>query len=235
MALTSLLHFISVIIAFARSNITINNQRNFIEEFMHKKTHSNAANHHNEYIHKLAQEENEHLARLNNIVVESLHEEEALVRKLFSAHKKEHSTMGQKLADRVATLGGSWGFIIFFATVVVGWMIINNALAMHQEAFDSYPYILLNLLLSCLAAFQAPIILMSQNRQSFKDRKRDEHEYLINLKAELQIRELNRKIDLLISEQMKVFMDIQEEQLKLLSELSDKADDVRKSSRRKPS
>lgn len=176
----------------------------------------------NEYVAKLINEESEHLSRLNKIVVESLHEEEALVRKIFHSHKNEKRTFGTKLADKVASVGGSWGFIIFFALVVTFWMLLNNTL--NNSAFDPYPYILLNLLLSCLAAFQAPIILMSQNRQAYKDRKRDEHEYLINLKAELQVREMNRKIDLLITEQMKVFMEIQEEQLNLLAYLRDKAE-----------
>lgn len=178
----------------------------------------------NKYINKLIEEENEHLARLNKIVVESLHEEETLVRKIFHEHKHEKITYGAKLADKVASLGGSWQFIIFFALVVVSWMFINDT----KDAMDPYPFILLNLLLSCLAAFQAPIILMSQNRQSYKDRKRDEHEYLINLKAELQVRELNRKIDLLISEQMHLFMEIQEEQLSILHKLQKHTKDTEK-------
>lgn len=193
---------------------------------MHKKLKKNTKS--SNYLNKVNKEENAHLARLNEIVVESLHEEEALVSKLFSSQSEQKFTFGENLADRVASLGGSWGFIIFFALVVVGWMMLNNALGGHNDAFDPYPYILLNLLLSCLAAFQAPIILMSQNRQSFKDRKRDEHEYLINLKAEVQVRELNRKIDLLMAEQMKVFMDIQEEQLKLLNDLSKHAEYMKK-------
>lgn len=193
---------------------------------MHKKSKKSIRS--SNYINKVNREESAHLARLNEIVVESLHEEEALVSKLFSSQSEQKFTFGENLADRVASLGGSWGFIIFFALVVVGWMMLNNALGGHSDAFDPYPYILLNLLLSCLAAFQAPIILMSQNRQSFKDRKRDEHEYLINLKAEVQVRELNRKIDLLMAEQMKVFMDIQEEQLKLLNDLNKHAEFMKK-------
>ncbi len=179
-----------------------------------------------EYINKLVDEENAHMAHLNRIVVDSLQEEDSLVRKIFNTHRKEKITFGVKLADKVASFGGSWKFIILFAAIVIGWMIINNM--MNQKSFDPYPFILLNLVLSCLAAFQAPVILMSQNRQSEKDRKRSEHEYLINLKAELQVRELNSKIDLLITEQMTVLLGVQKTQLESLNHLEKKLDNLQK-------
>lgn len=179
-----------------------------------------------EYINNLVNEENVHMAHLNRIVVDSLHEEDSLVRKIFKGHRKEKMTFGTKLADEVALFGGSWKFIMLFATMVIIWMLINNA--MSEEAFDAYPFILLNLVLSCLAVFQAPVILMSQNRQAEKDRKRSEHEYLINLKAELQTRELNSKIDLLITEQMTVLLGVQKTQLESLNNLEKKLESMYK-------
>lgn len=179
-----------------------------------------------EYINKLVDEENAHMAHLNRIVVDSLQEEDSLVRKIFNTHRKEKITFGVKLADKVASFGGSWKFIILFAAIVIGWMTLNNM--MNQKAFDPYPFILLNLVLSCLAAFQAPVILMSQNRQSEKDRKRSEHEYLINLKAELQVRELNSKIDLLITEQMTILLGVQKTQLESLNHLEEKLNNLQK-------
>lgn len=179
-----------------------------------------------EYINKLVDEENAHMAHLNRIVVDSLQEEDSLVRKIFKTHRKEKITFGVKLADEVASFGGSWKFIILFAAIVIGWMTLNNM--MNQKAFDPYPFILLNLVLSCLAAFQAPVILMSQNRQSEKDRKRSEHEYLINLKAELQVRELNSKIDLLITEQMTILLGVQKTQLESLNHLEEKLNNLQK-------
>jgi uncharacterized membrane protein len=179
-----------------------------------------------EYINKLVDEENAHMAHLNRIVVDSLQEEDSLVRKIFNTHRKEKITFGVKLADKVASFGGSWKFIILFAAIVIGWMTLNNM--MNQKAFDPYPFILLNLVLSCLAAFQAPVILMSQNRQSEKDRKRSEHEYLINLKAELQVRELNSKIDLLITEQMTILLGVQKTQLESLNHLEEKLNSLHK-------
>jgi len=173
------------------------------------------------YIENLINEENKQLASLNRIVVESLHEEEVLVKKIYKEQKAEKLTFGMRLADKVASFGGSWCFIILFSSIVSVWMFINSLL-ITKNPFDPYPFILLNLVLSCLAAFQAPVILMSQNRQAEKDRKRSEHEYLINLKAELQIRELNSKVDLLIAEQMKTLVEIQEEQLKSLNEIEKK-------------
>jgi len=174
------------------------------------------------YIKKLIREENKNIDHLNQIVLKSLEEEDSLVNQILQNQKDEKMTFGMRLADRVASFGGSWHFIILFGLIVCVWMIFNTILG--AEAFDAYPYILLNLVLSCLAAFQAPVILMSQNRQSDKEHKRSEHEYIINLKAELQIRELNSKIDILMIEQMKVLIDIQEVQLSHLHNLEKKID-----------
>ncbi len=183
-------------------------------------------NHNAKYITKLIDEENKHIAHLNRIVIESLHEKEALVSKIFHEYKQEKLTFGMRLADLVATFGGSWRFIIIFSIIFVSWMCINKILS--SSAFDPYPYILLNLVLSCLASLQAPIILMSQNRHADKERKRSEHEYVINLKAELQIRELNSKVDLLIVEQMKILLEVQNAQLISLNHLEEKLDKLNK-------
>lgn len=132
----------------------------------------------------------------------------------------EQSTFGQKMADKVAFFGGSWIFISMFMGVMVIWILLNSfVLIKLGSSFDPYPYILLNLVLSMLAAIQAPIILMSQNRQAYKDRLSAEHDYEVNLKAELEIISLHEKIDSLKQEQWKDLILIQEEQLKLLSQL----------------
>lgn len=129
-------------------------------------------------------------------------------------------TLGQRLADKVAAFGGSWTFISIFAVVLVVWVLLNSfVLITYRESFDPYPYILLNLFLSMLAAIQAPIILMSQNRQAYKDRLSAEHDYEVNLKAELEIMALHEKIDLLREKQWSELISIQQEQLKLLSQL----------------
>jgi uncharacterized membrane protein len=133
------------------------------------------------------------------------------------------STLGQRAADAVASFGGSWTFIIIFAVIMIAWVGLNSfILVKYDESFDPYPYILLNLFLSMLAAIQAPIILMSQNRQTDKDRLNAEHDYEVNLKAELEIMLLHEKVDLLREGQWGELLAIQKEQLKLLSVLIEK-------------
>lgn len=127
-------------------------------------------------------------------------------------------TIGEKIADKVASFGGSWTFIIAFFLFILIWMIINIWL-LATKPFDPYPFILLNLILSCLAAIQAPIIMMSQNRQEQKDRERGEHDYKINLKAELEIKLLSEKIDHLLVHQNKKLLEIQEVQIDYLEDL----------------
>ena len=132
----------------------------------------------------------------------------------------EKMTFGQRLADKVAGFGGSWTFISIFAVVLVVWILLNSfVLITYHKSFDPYPYILLNLFLSMLAAIQAPIILMSQNRQAYKDRLSAEHDYEVNLKAELEIMALHEKIDLLRDKQWSELISIQQEQLMLLRQL----------------
>jgi uncharacterized membrane protein len=133
------------------------------------------------------------------------------------------------MADKVASLGGSWIFISIFMGVMVIWILLNSfVLIKLGSSFDPYPYILLNLVLSMLAAIQAPIILMSQNRQAYKDRLSAEHDYEVNLKAELEIISLHEKVDSLKQEQWKELISIQQEQLRLLSQL---VEDLKKNKR----
>ena len=131
----------------------------------------------------------------------------------------ERRTFGQRVSDRIATFGGSWTFILSFFAFLVVWMAINVAIGLTQ-AFDPYPFILLNLVLSCLAAIQAPIIIMSQKRQEARDRLRAENDYRVNLKAELEIRHLHEKIDHLLTKQWERLAEIQQIQLELLQELT---------------
>ncbi len=123
------------------------------------------------------------------------------------------------MSDQIASFGGSWRFIILFGVVLVLWIILNAALLLNR-GFDPYPFILLNLILSCLAAMQAPIIMMSQNRAELRDRLRSENDYKINLKAELEIRHLHEKIDHLLRRQYNRLFEIQQIQIELLEEIS---------------
>ena len=131
-------------------------------------------------------------------------------------------TRGQRAADAVASFGGSWVFVGLFASVMLGWVGLNAwLLAARGASFDPYPYILLNLFLSMLAAIQAPIILMSQNRQSEKDRLSAEHDYEVNLKAELEIMLLHDKLDALRETQWAELLQLQQRQLELLAALTE--------------
>jgi uncharacterized membrane protein len=133
---------------------------------------------------------------------------------------KDQMSFGQRLADKVAVIGGSWGFIITFGTVMVCWVVLNSiVLARSGEDFDPYPYILLNLFLSMIASIQAPVIMMSQNRQAAKDRLDATHDYEVNLKAELEILELHRKMDDLREQQWAELLALQQEQILLLKKL----------------
>ncbi|HJW77907.1 MAG TPA: DUF1003 domain-containing protein, partial [Beijerinckiaceae bacterium] len=151
-------------------------------------------------------------------VVESLRRHETIGRDVDSEFD-ERRTFGQRVSDRIASFGGSWTFILSFFAFLVVWMAINVAIGL-SRAFDPYPFILLNLVLSCLAAIQAPIIIMSQKRQEARDRLRAENDYRVNLKAELEIRHLHEKIDHLLTKQWERLAEIQQIQLELLQELS---------------
>lgn len=133
---------------------------------------------------------------------------------------EQKATFGERIADRVAGFGGSWGFIMAFGATIAVWMAANILIL--SKSFDPYPFILLNLVLSCLAAIQAPIILMSQNRQAARDRIRSENDYRVNLKAELEVRHLHDKLDLLLNGQWQKLMEVQAIQMEIMEELMDK-------------
>jgi len=159
----------------------------------------------------------EEAGSIEAMVAKSIAEEE-LVSRNVNEEFDIRATLGQRLADRMASFGGSWTFIIIFMSVLILWIAINTV-ALLSKPFDPYPYILLNLVLSCIAAIQAPVILMSQNRQEEKDRLRADHDYRVNLKAEFEIRSLHEKIDHMLVHQWQRLMEIQQVQTDLLSEL----------------
>ena len=131
---------------------------------------------------------------------------------------EEKRTIGEKIADRVAKFGGSWTFILLFGGILVCWVILNTFL-LANRAFDPYPYILLNLFLSMIAALQAPIIMMSQNRAAARDRLDATHDYEVNLKAELEIRQLQEKLDELRDTKWAELVEMQQQQIRLLEKL----------------
>jgi uncharacterized membrane protein len=171
-------------------------------------------------INKLLKSEDEQLLKLQQIVKQAIKEEELIVENLMH-QPLEVLTRGQRISDKVANFGGSWKFILIFSIMIIVWILINTLSPFNIE-FDPFPFILMNLLLSAIAALQAPIIMMSQNRKEEKDRKRNENDYLINLKAELEVRSLHQKIDLLLEEQIKVLFDSQAKQLELLKHIESK-------------
>ena len=171
-------------------------------------------------IETLLTQEDDQLKKLQDIVTETIKEQELILDNLLHP-PSEILSRGQKVSDKVARFGGSWKFIISFALILIVW-IIYNIFSPQKDRFDVYPFILLNLVLSCIAAMQAPIIMMSQNRQEEKDRQRAENDYLVNLKAEIEIRGLHQKMDLLLQEQLKTLYTLQHKQIELLNSICDK-------------
>lgn len=169
-------------------------------------------------IKTLVEEEGLQLKRLEELVKESINEEHYLSTRLLELEADTEITFAQKLADKVAEFGGSWAFILVFFLIIIVWIAIN-IVALNERPFDPYPFIFLNLILSCVAAIQAPIIMMSQNRQEDKDRRRSRGDYLVNMKAEMEVRSLHGKIDLLLTEQMQSLFKAQEAQLDLLEKI----------------
>lgn len=169
------------------------------------------------YVHSLLETERGELTSLEREVLLSIRDHELLATNVDAQFEGEWS-LGERLADRIATFGGSWAFLISFGTFLVLWIAINTVVLVVRPP-DPYPFILLNLVLSCLAAIQAPIIMTSQNRQEAKDRLRSQHDYQVNLKAELEIRHLHDKVDHLLSHQWDRLAQIQEIQLDILSEV----------------
>lgn len=169
------------------------------------------------YLTNLIQEDFGGIADLDKEVLEAI-KNNSILSENSQQEIETTSTFGQRVADKVASFGGSWTFIICFFSFIVLWMITNLVL-LKSKSFDPYPFILLNLILSCIAAIQAPIIMMSQNRQEQKDRIRAEHDYQVNLKAELEITLLNEKIDYLLAHQNQRLLEIQQIQTDYLEDL----------------
>ena len=172
------------------------------------------------YVKNVLEKEKGEISTIEEQVIRSVKENE-LLSKNINTEFEQKLTFGERLADKIADFGGSWNFIVIFGVVLLLWVAVNSMILIWRP-FDPYPFILLNLVLSCLAAIQAPVILMSQNRQESRDRLRSEHDYLINLKAELEIRHLHEKIDHLLMNQWQRLLEIQQIQMELMEELAHK-------------
>jgi uncharacterized membrane protein len=171
------------------------------------------------YFEGLFSKEIDELSQLQRNVVEKLRDHQTLTDKLEDGEDEGPMTFGQRVADKIATFGGSWTFIISFLGFILVWIGANIFILMNK-AFDPYPFILLNLILSCLAALQAPVIMMSQNRQEEKDRLRSKNDYMINLKAELELRVLHEKMDHLLIHQQQDMLEMQQTQIDMLNEVT---------------
>ena len=169
------------------------------------------------YISQFLLKEIGELSELEKNVMTSVSEESTLSDKI-NKEDTDSITYGQHIADKVAIFGGSWTFIISFGVFLVIWIMVN-AFWLSNKGFDPYPFILLNPILSCLAAMQAPVIMMSQNRQEEKDRERAKKDYMINLKSELEIRILHEKIDHLIMKQQQELLEIQKVQIDMMNDI----------------
>jgi uncharacterized membrane protein len=173
-----------------------------------------------DYLKEVLQDEIGELTALDQEVIDSLQQHEILSENIGKEFDQD-LTFGEHLSDRIASFGGSWTFIMIFGVILFVWIVINT-IVLATRAFDPYPFILMNLILSCLAALQAPIIMMSQNRAEARDRARAENDYKVNLKAELEIRHLHEKIDHLLRKQYNRLFEIQQIQIELLEELGQK-------------
>ncbi|MFN8436676.1 MAG: DUF1003 domain-containing protein [Cytophagales bacterium] len=172
------------------------------------------------YISKYLFNENKVLTKLETQVLETISNSESISSKLQESQEVETS-FGAKIADKVAAFGGSWTFIIIFISFILVW-ITFNVVWLANKGFDPYPFILLNLILSCIAAIQAPVIMMSQNRQEEKDRDRAQNDYMVNLKSELEIRTLHEKMDHLMINQQQELIEIQKVQIEMLNDIIQK-------------
>ncbi len=175
-----------------------------------------------QFVEKLLETERGGLSVLEPDVDRSLKEQE-IIAENTNAEIAAATTLGERLADGLASFGGSWSFLILFAAGMSTWILFNSVQA-SGKSIDPFPFILLNLVLSCLAAVQAPVIMMSQNRQESKDRVRAEHDYRVNLKAELEIRQLHSKLDMLLTHQWQRLLEIQQIQTDLIQQIANRED-----------
>lgn len=173
------------------------------------------------YISGIIEDEEGSVQTLKDEVLDSIQQNDFIT--VDTNISTENLKIGDKISDKVAAFGGSWMFIITFSVIIAGWLIMNSMVLL-LKPFDPFPFILLNLILSCVAAMQAPIIMMSQNRQEKKDRLRSENDYKINLKSEIEIRTLHEKVDHLLLDQWSKMMRIQEMQIEILEEIRTKLD-----------
>lgn len=185
------------------------------QEYISNEEHSKFRQQH---LQELLEKENGELNLLQKDVLASFDDQDLMTTDVDESFDT-NLTFGQKISDKIAEFGGSWKFIIIFFIIILLWMLVNVVL-LSQRAFDPYPFILLNLVLSCLAAIQAPIIMMSQNRQEERDRLRSKNDYKINLKAELEIRMLHEKIDFILNHQGQHLHELQKQQLEIMEELT---------------
>lgn len=171
----------------------------------------------NDYLTKIMQDEKGELSNLEKDVIDKLTDYETISSNIEKEFVSDF-TFGERVSDKIAAFGGSWKFISIFVFILFIWIGINSYILL-SKPFDPYPFILLNLILSCIAAIQAPVIMMSQNRQEDRDRKRAEADYKINLKSEIELRQLHQKVDHLLIQQWESMVEIQELQLEVLEEL----------------
>jgi len=170
-----------------------------------------------EFVEDVIEKDKGELSDIDKQVIDSLRENELIVANL-NEELGGGQTFGQRIADHVARFGGSWTFIMLFAGVIAGWIVLN-CLSWFFRPFDPYPFIFLNLILSMVAALQAPVIMMSQNRQSARDRLQADHDYRVNLKAEVEIRLLHTKLDQMLSHQWQRLLELQQLQIEMMEEL----------------
>lgn len=169
------------------------------------------------HVEKFLDNPDDRLRQAQQEVLHSIQERQILSRDTTEDFDRQLS-FGERMADKIAEFGGSWTFIGIFGLVLVVWMGVNTV-GIFKKPFDPYPFIFLNLVLSCVAAIQAPVIMMSQNRQEERDRLHADNDYKVNLKAELEIRHLNEKVDRLLNEQWKHLLEIQQMQMEMLEEM----------------
>ena len=169
------------------------------------------------YLAELLKKQMGELTDLENKVLRTMREDR-LTSKSDEVVSAEEDTLGARIADKVAEFGGSWTFILSFLTFLLLWIAVN-AFVLLNKGFDPYPFILLNLILSCVAALQAPVIMMSQNRQEEKDRERAKQDYVVNLKAELEVRMLHEKMDHLVMHQQQGLIEIQRVQIDMMNDI----------------
>ena len=182
---------------------------------------------HQIYLQELLATEDERMQKLHQIVTEAIKEEELLTDHLLAKNDDNNMNIGDRIATKVARFVGSWAFIISFCVIFGSWIILNSLSGFMQIHFDPFPFDIIKLTLSGIASIQAPLIMMSQNRQAAKERKRNENQYLINLKAEIEVRNLNKKMDLLMKEQMKNLLEVQKVQMDLIEKLYVKMDKLK--------